>query len=200
MALEIERRFLVAGDGWRPHSRWHRQLRQGYLALAADGLTVRVRTDGERAWLTIKARAAAPAREDAQPASLVQMAGSAMAGSAMAGSAMAGPEMVRHEFEYAIPLPDAEQLLALAPQQLSKCRHGLDLPGGEWVLDVFAGANAPLVVAEVELASTSSPVLVPDWCVQEITGRHELSNAALARQPLASWPEASRRELLEQLR
>ena len=48
MALEIERRFLVAGDGWRPHVRWSQHLCQGYLAASAEALTLRVRTAGWR--------------------------------------------------------------------------------------------------------------------------------------------------------
>jgi CYTH domain-containing protein len=173
MALEIERRFLVSGDRWRQHVRWTTRLQQGYLAVAADGLTVRVRRAGDRAWLTIKARAAL----DGLPTSQL--------------------DWVRQEFEYPIPSADAEQLLALAPQQLRKWRHGLDLPGGDWVLDVFEDANAPLVVAEVELLDPDQPLQPPAWCVLDVTGRHELSNAALAATPLARWPERQRRELLE---
>ena len=65
MALEIERRFLVAGDGWREHSCWERRLLQGYLAGSADGLTLRVRSDGAGAgWLTLKYPAAGIARHE----------------------------------------------------------------------------------------------------------------------------------------
>lgn len=170
MALEIERRFLVRGQQWRSHVRWSSLLQQGYLAAAANGLTVRVRRSGEQAWLTVKARAEGP------PAGL--------------------DERVRQEFEYAIPAADAEQLLRVAPQQLSKWRHGLDLPGGDWVLDVFEGANAPLVVAEVELVDAAQSLELPPWCVLELTGRHELSNAALAHTPLAQWPAHQRAALL----
>lgn len=53
MGTEIERKFLVTGDTWRKEVRSARRLRQGYLAI--DGKSnVRVRTDGERAWITIK--------------------------------------------------------------------------------------------------------------------------------------------------
>ena len=43
MGLEIERRFLVKGDGWRSSSRWQVRLRQGYLVSGQDGLVLRVR-------------------------------------------------------------------------------------------------------------------------------------------------------------
>lgn len=165
MALEIERRFLVAGNDWRSHVRWSRNLRQGYLAGDPQGFTVRVRQAADQAWLTLKATASADG-------------------------------LVRHEFEYPIPLAEASELLALAPRQLAKCRYGLDLPGGEWVLDVFEGGNAPLIVAEVEIADASLEITPPPWCVQEITGRGELSNAALSARPLVDWAEAERREIL----
>lgn len=171
MALEIERRFLVAGSSWRQHVRWRRRFRQGYLLAASDGLTVRVRlVDGggaAEAWLTLKAR---PDHDDGA---------------------------TRLEYEYPIPPADARELLDLCgDQQLAKWRHGLDLPGGDWVLDVFEAANAPLVVAEVELEHAQAPLDPPAWCVRELTGRHELSNAALARRPLALWSDQERGALL----
>ena len=105
--------------------------------------------------------------------------------------------IARHEFEYLIPTADAEAMLELAPVSLSKVRYGLDLPGGDWVVDVFEGANAPLVLAEVELERLEDPLSPPAWCSLEITGQHGLSNAALAHRPLAQWSEEDRRPLLE---
>jgi adenylate cyclase len=170
VALEIERRFLVRGTGWREHILWRQQLRQGYLQGSADGVTVRVRLQEEcreaaqeaRAWLTLKARVTA---------------------------------ITRAEFEYPIPAADARELLDLAAASLSKERYGLDLPGGDWVLDVFEAENAPLVVAEVELEREDQELVLPPWCHREITGRGELSNAALARRPWSRWPAAERLDL-----
>jgi adenylate cyclase len=186
MALEIERRFLVRGEQWRRHVRWSARLQQGYLAADSAGFTLRVRRSqpapgstlgqpgggGEQAWLTLKA-----APDGAQ-------------------QAPTAPALVRHEFEYPIPPADAGALLALTTRQVSKWRHGLDLPGGDWVLDVFEAANAPLVVAEVELETADASLQVPPWCVLELTGRHGLSNAALASTPLARWNAEERQALL----
>lgn len=190
LALEIERRFLVAGTDWRRHSLWQARLRQGYLSRPGDGLTVRVRSSeplqaggADQAWLTLKA--------PPPPAGVEAGAAEAPSPHQEVGLALS-----RLEFEYSIPLEDAEALLALTDQQLVKIRHGLDLPGGDWVLDVFEGANAPLLVAEVELEHPDQPVPLPAWCVRELTGRRELSNAALAARPLAHWSEPDRRELL----
>ena len=90
---------------------------------------------------------------------------------------------IRHEFEYTIPVADAEALLALTPRRVEQTRHHLNCPGGDWVVDVFAGANAPLVIAEVERSDPQAPLTIPPWCGEEITGRGELSNAALAVKP-----------------
>ena len=186
MALEIERRFLVIGDGWRRHVRWQGELQQGYLTSTPGGFTLRVR-------LSRQAAAPGPDTDPATGAWLTLKAPLASAGDGEGGG------LVRQEFEYPIPPADAGALLALSGRQLSKRRHGLDLADGDWVVDVFEGANAPLVVAEVELERPDQPVTVPDWCGLELTGRHELSNAALAHEPLASWPAERRQALLQAL-
>ncbi len=54
MALEIERKFLVVGDGWRGLAE-PVLIRQGYLA-REPRCVVRVRTAGGCAWLTVKGR------------------------------------------------------------------------------------------------------------------------------------------------
>jgi adenylate cyclase len=168
MALEIERRFLVTNEGWRPLVDWEADLSQGYLLSREDGLTMRVRLqqqdNGEAgAWLTIKAVAPGEASN-----------------------------LARLEFEYAIPVADALALLKLTRWQVRKKRHGLRLPGGDWVLDVFSGPNAPLVIAEVELQHPDDAPSIPSWCGREVTGLHRLSNAALAQHPLESWPSEER--------
>jgi len=167
MTLEIERRFLVTGDGWRRHARWSRSLQQGYLAGSPEGLTLRVRSDGAgSAWLTLKYPAAG---------------------------------IARHEFEYPIPPPDAEALLERSDARLIKVRFGLDLPGGDWVLDVFEAENAPLVIAEVELESEQAVVPIPPWCCCEITGNRCFSNAALALRPFQAWTAAEQEPWVLQL-
>ena len=162
MALEIERRFLIASEGWRSLARQPQPLRQAYLAASADGVTVRVRlAENDQAWLTLKAAA--------------DHSG-----------------LIRHEFEYAIPMADAEALWSLAPHRLVKSRYGLNLVGGDWVVDCFEADNAPLLIAEVELPHADSPLTIPDWCGQEITGDSRLSNAQLALHPLQRWSAEDR--------
>ena len=193
VALEIERRFLVVGDGWRHHSLWERSLRQGYL-VAAEGLTLRVRTSSPLG----EPRAPKAAGFGGRVESALQPASEAfLTLKAPPPPGFSGPALGRLEFEYPIPLADGEDLLGLAAASLRKRRHGLDLANGDWVLDVFECDNAPLVLAEVELASADQGVVIPTWCGREITDRHDLSNAALAHHPFAHWREAEQRELLD---
>ena len=55
MATEIERKFLVAGDGWRSLATREEQLSDGLIAIN-ERRKVRVRIYGDRATLTIKAK------------------------------------------------------------------------------------------------------------------------------------------------
>lgn len=189
VALEIERRFLVVGEGWRHHSLWVRSLRQGYLVAADEGLTLRVRTSSPLGEAGVLDAAGAVGRAEPAPEAFLTLKAPSPAGDR-------GPALCRLEFEYPIPLGDAEELFGLAAASLCKRRHGLDLRGGDWVLDVFEGENAPLVLAEVEVASADQVVMIPSWCGREVTGRRDLSNAALASHPFARWSEAEQRDLL----
>jgi adenylate cyclase len=55
MPVEIERKFLVAGDAWREAVRRREYFSQGYLA-ASERCSVRVRVGDGRAWLNLKGR------------------------------------------------------------------------------------------------------------------------------------------------
>jgi CYTH domain-containing protein len=191
VALEIERRFLVVGEGWRHHCLWVRSLRQGYLVAAAEGITLRVRTSSPPGETGAPEAAGVGGRAEPSPEAFLTLKAPPPAG-------FSGPALCRLEFEYAIPLADGEELLALAAASLRKRRHGLDLSGGDWVLDVFEGDNEPLVLVEVEIASADQAVMIPSWCGREVTDRRDLSNAALAHHPFTRWSEAEQRELLHQ--
>ncbi len=94
----------------------------------------------------------------------------------------------RPEFEYEIPAADAEQLLALSKGALiDKTRHRVDHGGLTWEIDVFAGANAGLVVAEVELPSLDWVVEIPDWAGEEVTADPRYYNANLVEHPFSDW-------------
>ena len=63
MSKEIERKFLVANDGWRKGEARADFLRDGLIA-SVDGRKVRVRLYGARATLTIKSKQNGPTRDE----------------------------------------------------------------------------------------------------------------------------------------
>ena len=150
MPVEIERKFLVAHDGWRAVARSRQRLQQGYLS-HGSGTTVRIRRAGSAAFLTVKG----------------------------AGS------VARAEFEYEIPVSDADTMLAdlCRGPLIEKTRHEVCHAGMLWQVDEFHGFNEGLVVAEVELHAADQPVQLPDWVGREVTGDAAYRNSELARRP-----------------
>lgn len=154
MPTEIERKFLVTGTGWRHANRLH--ISQGYLNRDKDR-TVRVRLDGERAFLAVKGLTRGASRA---------------------------------EFEYEIPVADAEQLLKLCDGPvIQKVRHAVVYKGLTWEVDEFRRENAGLVVAEVELQKEDQPFERPSWLGREVTEDPRYFNSNLAMNPYGAWPE-----------
>jgi adenylate cyclase len=90
----------------------------------------------------------------------------------------------RSEFEYPIPVSDAEAMIALSGgPRLEKTRHDVMLGDLKWEVDVFEGVNAGLVLAEVELPSETHAVSLPDWIGEEVTGDPSFYNEHLAQKP-----------------
>ena len=155
MALEIERKFLVRGDAWRGLAEPVR-MRQGYVP-AENHVTVRVRTAGEKAWITLKT----PAND-----------------------------LVRQEFEYEIPLADANAMLdSMCGSVVEKNRYRIPAaePGLAWEVDEFLGVNSPLVTAEIELPSADFTVQLPEWVGLEVTDDNRYKNNRLAERPYSTW-------------
>ena len=97
----------------------------------------------------------------------------------------------RSEFEYEIPADDALAMLAELAQGpvIDKVRHLVPVGAHIWEVDVFAGANAPLVMAEVELAAADEQFLRPSWAATEVSDDPRYFNVNLSRQPYSTWAE-----------
>lgn len=105
-------------------------------------------------------------------------------------SASAGT--TRSEFEYAIPVPDAEEMLGLRVAGLvEKTRHIVPAGPITWEIDEFEGDNAGLVLAEVELSHASQQIELPAWAGEEVTFDVRYYNSSLALRPFASWQDAA---------
>ena len=94
----------------------------------------------------------------------------------------------RAEFEYAIPLADAQALLALCDGPLVRKRRRVVVhAGATWEIDEFEGDNAGLVVAEIELASEDQAFEPPPWLGAEVTHDPRYFNSNLAAAPYSTW-------------
>ncbi len=149
MAIETERKFLLADDRWKARIVRSIKMRQNYLAYDP---TVRVRVAGEQAFVTIKSAAKGCSRA---------------------------------EYEYAIPPEDAAEMLdtLCRGNEVCKTRHIVIFCGKMWEINVFEGVNAGLILAEIELDREDEPFERPPWLGDEVTGKAEYYNGALARQP-----------------
>ncbi|MBD1875524.1 CYTH domain-containing protein [Nodosilinea sp. FACHB-131] len=97
--------------------------------------------------------------------------------------------LVRPEFEYSIPVADAQTILATLcqPPLIEKTRYRLPLGNVVWEIDEFLGENQGLIVAEVELTSADQVVDLPDWIGAEVSDDPRYQNSNLARYPYRSW-------------
>ncbi len=159
MSVEIERKFLLKNDDWR---------------LDAHGQRI----------------AGVPFRQGYLPTSddttvRVRLEG-AVAKLTIKGKTLG---MSRLEFEYSIPLQDAQQMLDDLCEKplIEKVRYCRSEQGYIWEIDEFAGDNQGLLVAEIELASEDEQPPLPDWVGEEVTGDSRYFNAALVKHPFKDW-------------
>jgi len=166
MGIEIERKFLLGDDSWRDAVTESERIAQGYL-VSAQALH-----DGT-------ARASVRVRRTGERAWL------------NIKSAQLGIE--RAEFEYPVPIADAEQMLAeLCDGVLQKIRHHVTVDGVLFEIDEFFGENAGLVVAEVELPSTDASFPRPAWLGREVSHLVRYYNVNLIAHPYARWTSDER--------
>jgi len=97
--------------------------------------------------------------------------------------------MRRMEYEYEIPLDEAEEMLdQLCNQpQIDKTRFIVEQGKHVWEIDEFYGDNQGLIVAEVELGSEDEEVLKPDWLGDEVTSDPRYYNVSLIKNPFTKW-------------
>jgi len=94
----------------------------------------------------------------------------------------------RHEFEYRIPVADAEALLAWrSGTVITKTRHIVPIDELIWEVDVYEGENRGLVIAEVELSKADQTVHRPAWLGDEVSHDGKYFNASLSVHPYSKW-------------
>lgn len=155
MAQEIERKFLVAGD-FRPFVRKAIRITQGYLNSAPER-TVRVRTKGEKGFITIKGKASE-----------------------------SGASRFEWEKEISVD-EVRELLKICEPGVIDKTRYLVDAGNHTFEVDEFYGDNEGLTVAEVELGSEDEAFEKPSWLGEEVTGDVKYYNSMLMKNPYKNW-------------
>ena len=97
--------------------------------------------------------------------------------------------VTRQEYEYAIPLTDANAMLnTLADGPLiEKTRYHVAHGKHTWEIDVFAGDNQGLVVAEIELAAEDERFERPAWLGEEVSADPRYYNVCLVKHPFNDW-------------
>jgi len=95
----------------------------------------------------------------------------------------------RSEYEYLIPAEDAKAMLSELAETaiIDKTRYLVPCGAHTWELDLFAGDNAGLVLAEVELSAEDEAFERPNWLGDEVSDDPRYYNANLARHPFRSW-------------
>ena len=95
----------------------------------------------------------------------------------------------RAEFEYEIPLKDAQFMLTNLCEKptIEKHRYLIPFEGFTWEVDEFHGENAGLVIAEIELQHENQEFRKPEWLGEEVTTDPRFYNANLVKHPYKSW-------------
>ncbi|MCK5432979.1 MAG: CYTH domain-containing protein [Gammaproteobacteria bacterium] len=97
--------------------------------------------------------------------------------------------ITRTEFEYAIPVVDAQSMineLCIKPV-IEKTRYTVKHMQHLWEIDVFSGENEGLIVAEVELSSSDEAFEKPSWIGEEVSNDTRYYNVCLVDNPYKTW-------------
>lgn len=150
--MEIERKYLVANDGWKADILSSARIVQFYLTGLDQSPTVRLRLVDDHGILTLKY----PSVSDTV--------------------------LARDEFEYEIPKSDVEaQLHRATGAIIRKTRHNVKGPDGQlWEVDEFAAPVGGLILAEIELKSIAQSFARPDWLGKDVTQDPAYSNLSLS--------------------
>jgi adenylate cyclase len=101
----------------------------------------------------------------------------------------------RYEAERQLDPLVAAEIVRRADHVIAKVRYSVWLGEDGWVLDRFLGANAPLVLAEVERGGPVVDLTIPAFCASEVSEDDRFRNEYLAFHPFGTWADAYRGEL-----
>ncbi len=95
---------------------------------------------------------------------------------------------IRLEFEYEIPIEDANELInKFCSNLIEKTRHIVIHDDNNWEVDEFKGLNEGLIVAEIELTSEDEKYSIPNWVDKNVTDDLRYANSNLTIKPFSTW-------------
>ena len=159
MGIEIERKFLLKNSDWKAHVTETHVIKQGYLQ---SGL------------------------EKSQKSSVRIRISNKQANINVKSVEL---KAVRQEFEYEIPLHDAQEMLATLCDGIviEKTRYYVPYGKHLWEIDIFEGDNAGMVMAEIELSRLDEHFEKPDWLGPEVSHDERYYNIYLLKHPYKEW-------------
>lgn len=161
MALEIEKKFLLSNNDWYDLIDSSTYFKQGYLNGAENS------------------------NNDLKSSVRIRIEGN----KANINIKSMTLSITRQEYEYSIPLDDAEKMLEELCNQplIEKTRHIVKYKGHKWEIDVFEGDNKGLIVAEIELKSEDEKFDIPSWIAEEVSSQEKYYNVCLVKNPYSKW-------------
>lgn len=159
MGIEIERKFLLKNDAWKQHISETHVIKQGYLQSGLD----QAHRSSVRVRISNK--------------------------TANINIKSVDMKAIRQEYEYEIPLHDAEEILKTLCGDviIEKTRYYVPFDRHLWEIDIFEGQNAGLEIAEIELGDINESFEVPDWIGPEVSHNEQYYNIYLLNNPFKMW-------------
>lgn len=154
--IEIERKFLVTSDTYKKEAFSQKRIKQGYLSSVPER-TVRVRTKGDKAFITIKG-----------------------------ASNETGMSRFEWEKEIPVDEAN-KLLLLCEKGVIDKTRFEVKIGNHIYEIDEFYGENKGLVVAEIELHSEDETFERANWLGKEVTNDNRYYNSNLSINPYTNW-------------
>ena len=154
--IEIERKFIVVSEDYKKEAFSKKNIKQGYLSSIPER-TVRVRTKGEKAYLTIKGV-----------------------------SSDSGLSRFEWEKEIPISEAE-QLLLLCEKGIINKTRFEVKIGNHIYEVDEFYDENEGLVIAEIELSTEDESFVKPDWLGTEVTTDKRYYNSYISANPFTSW-------------
>lgn len=105
--------------------------------------------------------------------------------------------IARAEYEYSIPVSDAEEMLEMLCKKplIEKTRFKVGHKGFLWEVDEFYGDNEGLVIAEIEIKEEKIEFPKPEWLGEEVTQDMRYYNSNLIKNPYKNWKQKNRKSI-----